>query len=42
MEKIETQFSTHDAACEWAEEQGLTVIMASLKDGKVTLIVTSK
>jgi hypothetical protein len=40
MQTIKTEFLCHDAANQWAEEQGFTVIMSSkTNDGFVELKV---
>lgn len=40
MTKIETQFTDHDEACKWAEDQGYLVILSSQTDGgNITLTV---
>jgi hypothetical protein len=40
MKNLQTDFTDHEAATAWAEKQGYTVIMTSIKDGLVSLMVT--
>lgn len=39
MKNLQTEFTDHEKATEWAEKEGYTVIMTSLKDGLVSLMV---
>jgi len=42
MEKITTQFTTHEEAEQWADENNYIIIMSSLSNGFITLLVIKK
>jgi len=42
MEKITTQFTTHEEAMQWADENNYIIIMSILSNGFINLIVIKK